>query len=370
MENVKTILISKKPLPYTKIGSWTSMYNYYLKTKNKLDYIICEDSENKTKDIIYKNSNKSAIQKIFFKIKKSNPNEHILNIIVSLVEKDTKYIIQFIDDFGAVTYLSEKLNAKFGKENFYYQFFYHGYAPFYGNFQSRKFYEAIDEMVLLTKLAYNVHKEYYTILPCKFSILHNGVDTKLFYKQTIETKQYLRKNEAIPQDKKIFIWLSQDRPKKGLDFLLNVWKKIEKGTKNNSELWIIGSHRKFNIPGVKNIGRVPNKELPKYYQMADVYLFPTLCQDGFGLSLAEALHSGCYPIASKLGGVPEVLQNGKYGILIENPHFENEWKSAIKKVMNSKIDDFQSNFDSNLYTLEKWSNQMNELIEDAKKTLL
>ena len=155
------------------------------------------------------------------------------------------------------------------------------------------------------------------------------------------------------------------------EFINNcLYKPYEKALKNNSELWIIGSNRKFDISGVKSLGRIPHKELPKYYQMADVYLFPTLCQEGFGLSLAESLHCGCYPIASKLGGVPEVLQNGKFGKLIENPHFENEWKDEIEAILQSNKKEFNNNFDNELYTLKNWSAQMNNLIEEAKKTLL
>lgn len=368
MNNIKTILISNKPLPYNNIGSWTSMYNNYLEGDHKIDYIICDEPEEKNEDVVYKSTNKSLSQRIYFKLNRINSNEHIFKIIASIFEPNTKYIIQFVDNFGGVTFISEKLNNKFGKENFYYQFFYHGYAPFFGNFQSRKFYESIDEMVLLTYLSYKEHIKYYTVLPCKFSILHNGVNSDDFKKINIEAKSKLRLKEGFSVDKKIFLWLSQDRPKKGLDFILNIWKKIDKNTKKDSEFWIIGSNRQFNVPGVKSIGRIPNKELPKYYQMTDVYLFPTLCQDGFGLSLAEALHCGCYPIASKLGGVPEVLQNGKFGKLIENPHFENEWKDEIEAVMLSKKE-LTNSFNVELYTLKTWNNQMNDLIEEAKKTL-
>ncbi len=370
MDQIKTILISKKPLPYSNIGSWTSMYNNYLERDHQIDYIICDEPNDRIQDVIYKTSDKNYTQKIYYKLTKSNFNRHLFKIIGSILQPNTKYIVQFIDDFGGFSYLSEKLNNKFGKDKFYYQFFYHGFAPFYGNFQSRNFFEAIDEMILLTHLSYKEHINYYTVLPCKFSILHNGINSDVFKKKTFEEKSKLRTQEGFSADKKIFLWLSQDRPKKGLDFILNIWKKIDNSLKNNSELWIIGSNRKFDISGVKSLGRIPHKELPKYYQMADVYLFPTLCQEGFGLSLAESLHCGCYPIASKLGGVPEVLQNGKFGKLIENPHFENEWKDEIEAILRSNKKEFNNNFDNELYTLKNWSTQMNILIEEAKKTLL
>ena len=367
---VKTILIANKSLPFSKIGSWTSMYDYYLQQEHYIDYIICPKPKTKYKNIEYKFTDNNIFQKIKIKYFNYHKFNFILKEIEDIIEPNTKYIVQFVDSFAGVNYIIKNLNKKYKKKRFYYQFFYHGFPPFYGNGEHEVFYNDIDEMILLTQKSYKEHVRLYTNLPCKFSILHNGVNTELFFKFSQEKKLELRQKEGFSIDKKIFLWLSQDRPKKGLDFILNVWKKIDEEVINDSELWIIGSNRQFNIQGVNSLGRKPNKDLPKYYQMADVYLFPTLCQEGFGLSLIEALHCGCYPIASKLGGVPEVLHNGKFGKLIENPHFEFEWKEEIERIMNSKIKDFQNNFDVKLYTLENWSKQMNVLINEAKKTIL
>ncbi|MCY1382045.1 hypothetical protein D9M69_700260 [compost metagenome] len=85
------------------------------------------------------------------------------------------------------------------------------------------------------------------------------------------------------------------------------------------------------------------------------------------MSLIEALHCGCYCIASALGGVPEVLQNGKLGRLIENPHFISEWKEAIEEFL-SKSSSYPS-IPKELYSKETWSQGMEERIFDAKKSL-
>ncbi len=53
-------------------------------------------------------------------------------------------------------------------------------------------------------------------------------------------------------------------------------------------LWVIGCEPKMPIEGVHYWGRIANEELPSYFQASDCYLFPTLWQEGFGLSLIEA----------------------------------------------------------------------------------
>lgn len=360
----KVILISQFPLPYSKIGSWTTLYQNYLEGKHSIDYIICEQPETRFPNIHYEIVGQTLTLKLKKKYYKNNYIGY-LEALEKILATGEKHIIQVVDNFGIIKPLQEFLASKGLRSRCYIQFFYHGFAPFYGNLDSRNFYEFIDEMVLLTYDSYKTHKEYYTILPCRFSVLHNGINTDKFYKITPEKKKALREKLGFTSEK-IFIWCSQDRPKKGLDLMLDVWNRIQE-KHDNCTLLVIGTNRKETIKGVVFLGKIPNSELPDYYQAADAYLFPTLWHEGFGLSLIEALHCGCYCIASALGGVPEVLQHGKLGRLIENPHFISEWIEAIEEFL-SESSSYPS-IPKELYSKERWSQGMEEKIFDAKKSL-
>lgn len=362
----KVILISQIPLPYSHIGSWTTLYHNYLHKNHSIDYIVCEKPENLYAEIEYgivASTNLKKFQNKFFKKKYLE----YFKALEKILDKEDKVIIQIIDNFGIVEPLIDFLKLKKKRDKCYLQFFYHGFSPYFENFSGRWFFESIDEMVLLTKDSYKTHKEYYTILPTKFSVLHNGIDTSKFHKVSIEEKENLKKQLEVT-NKKVFIWCSQDRPKKGLDFILDVWKRIDK-KENDVILLVIGAKRDIKIDGVFFLGRIPNNDLPKYYQIADCYLFPTLWHEGFGLSLIEALHCGCYCIASENGGVPEVLQYGKYGKLIENPNFIEEWCDAINSFLESDETHYV-NIPKTLYSMENWNNGMNAIINNAKKNLI
>jgi len=362
----KVILISQIPLPYSNIGSWTTLYHNYLSNDHLVDYIICAKPQNTYPQIEYKivsDTNWLKFQKRVLK----NKYLGYFKALDSILEKDEKFIIQIVDNFGIVKPLINFLEKTGKIDKCYFQFFYHGFAPFHENFHGRWFFEGIDEMVLLTKDSYKAHKEYYTILPTKFSVLHNGIDISKFHKVSIEEKENLKKQLEIT-NKKVFVWCSQDRPKKGLDFILDVWKRIDK-KENDAILLVIGAKRDIKIDGVFFLGRIANNDLPKYYQMADCYLFPTLWHEGFGLSLIEALHCGCYCIASENGGVPEVLQYGKYGKLIENPNFIEEWCDAINSFLLGNETNYV-NIPETLYSMENWNDGMNAIINNAKKNLI
>ena len=360
----KVILISQLPLPYSGIGSWTTLYRNYLESHHQIDYIVCENPEGKFKDIQYSLVSNDLITKIVKRGKK-NPYVGYLNALQNILKNDEKYILQVVDNFGIIKPLIALLQELGIRKNCYIQFCYHGFPPFYENFSGRWFFEAIDEMVLLTEDSYKAHKEYYTILPTRFSVLHNGVDTRKFHTLSKEEKQ-LGKEQFGVAGKKVFVWCSQDRPKKGLHIVLDAWKRVIEKRKDIA-LWVIGTEPKEAMEGVRYFGRIPNDELAKYLQLSDCYLFPTLWHEGFGLSLIEALHCGNYCIASANGGVPEVLQYGKFGKLIAKPNFVSEWENAILEY----TDDSQKNnlFDPELYTTKSWNAGMNSIITSAKKSI-
>lgn len=361
----QVVLISQVPLPYSKIGSWTTLYNNYLTHNHNIDYIICKQPQNFYPEVKYQIVENNLSIKLQNKISK-NPYLGYFKALEKIFEKEEKLILQIIDNFGIVKPLIDFLEKKGKRSECYLQFFYHGFPPFFENFTGRWFFESIDEMVVLTKDSYKAHKNYYTILPTKFSVLHNGIDTSKFYKINVQESESLKTELAITS-KKVFVWCSQDRPKKGLDLILEVWKTIHHQN-DDTILLVIGANRDIKIEGVSFLGKIPNDELPKYYQIADCYLFPTLWHEGFGLSLIEALHCGCYCIASANGGVPEVLQYGKLGKLVENPNFVQEWIDAIASFLNQDEVDYPI-IPKNIYSLENWNNEMNVIIENAKKSL-
>lgn len=362
----KVILLSQFPLPYSKIGSWTNMYKNYLSGDHQIDYIICQQPETLFGNVNYKIVKDTILLKIRRRIQKYY-RLGFIDALEAIIDenKGEKFIIQVVDNYKIVVKIHEMLLKRGVRQNCYIQIFYHGFTPFINLDRYPNFYENMDELVLLTKDSYTVHKNFYHIFPCKVSILPNGIDTNKFSMPTAVQREQL-KLEHDHAGKKVFIWCSQDRPKKGLTLILDVWKRIHAANKD-TVLLIVGAKRKVEIEGVIFIGKVPNDALPKYYQMSDCYLFPTLCHEGFGLTLVEALNCGCYCIASAYGGVPEVLQYGKYGKLIENPNFISEWETAITEYLSGK--ELPVLPQKKLYTIEDWAAGMNTIISNAKINL-
>jgi len=170
-----------------------------------------------------------------------------------------------------------------------------------------------------------------------------------------------------------FLWLSQDRPKKGLHIILRAWQQLAQKY-DNIELLVIGTKDKVHGKQIRWLGRIPNDQLPEYYQSVDFYLFPTLWHEGFGLSLAEAMKCGAICIASDIDPVSEVLGDGKYGRVVSFPHSPESWVKSIEEEMEKYIkknnsNPYAKNTPEKIYDLEEWCTNLERLMQKWERYL-
>ena len=107
----KVILISQVPLPFSKIGSWTTLYKNYLQKEHQIDFIVCEPPETQFENVKYSLVANDLIFKIRRKIKK-NRYLGYLEALDKILKPNEKYIIQIVDNFGIVKPLTSFFGCK------------------------------------------------------------------------------------------------------------------------------------------------------------------------------------------------------------------------------------------------------------------
>ena len=65
------------------------------------------------------------------------------------------------------------------------------------------------------------------------------------------------------------------------------------------------------------LGTVPQAEMQKWYARADVVVVPSVVQEGFGRVALEALVAGTPVVASTHGGLPEIVEDGVTGYVVD-----------------------------------------------------
>ncbi len=138
-------------------------------------------------------------------------------------------------------------------------------------------------------------------------------------------------------DEKILIHVSNLRPVKRVNDVLEIFNKVEKSVK--SKLLILGDgpdlevindfihHNPHLINKIKLLGKVDN--LYQVLKFADVFLLPSE-QESFGLAALEAMAAETPVISSNAGGIPEVNTHGETGFLAEVGNVEAMASYAIK----------------------------------------
>lgn len=86
---------------------------------------------------------------------------------------------------------------------------------------------------------------------------------------------------------------------------------------------------------VKLCGPVLSREiLREKYQNADIFAFPSHFE-GFPVALLEALSSGLACVGTKAGGIPDILDHGRVGLVV-NKESPSELASALLSLINDQ----------------------------------
>ena len=64
-------------------------------------------------------------------------------------------------------------------------------------------------------------------------------------------------------------------------------------------------------------GEISRKELLRYYRDSDLLVLPSILPEGFGIPIVEAACWGLPAVATRRGGIPEVIVDGETGRLVE-----------------------------------------------------
>ena len=76
---------------------------------------------------------------------------------------------------------------------------------------------------------------------------------------------------------------------------------------------------------------MPQEELLPYYQNADLVINPSL-SEAFGMTLVEAMATQTPVIATTIGGMPEIVDDGVTGLLVDPGNPQAIAKAAIELI--------------------------------------
>lgn len=221
--------------------------------------------------------------------------------------------------------------------------------------------KSLDNFILITKsqkktIENLIGKNYNS----KLKLIYNGIDEKKFFYSEVQNKDKIK----IAQ-------ISRLEKHKGIYDLIETFKDLKL---KNVELLIAGEGKEreniikkikeYNLE--KNIKLVGFIKTSTFLKEVDILVLPSY-SEGLPLILLEAMSSGVPIIATKVDGIPEIIENNVNGYLFSPGDIE-----ALKKLILDLVNDFEKRkkFSSNgrkklleMFTVKKMCVETYKLFE-------
>jgi glycosyltransferase involved in cell wall biosynthesis len=185
------------------------------------------------------------------------------------------------------------------------------------------------------------------------TVIPYGVDTEKFTSMHLERWKVntLKKKYKICGEK-IILAVGRLVERKGFHFLIEGMPSILKSVPN-AVLVIVGNgpekrvhinqaHKLGLDDKVKLISDVPQSDLLLLYNICDVFVLPSIVdkegdQEGFGIVLCEAMACGKPVVSTRTGGIPDIVKDGKNGILVEQKSVKELSRAVLDVLGNQKL---------------------------------
>ncbi|MGC6429626.1 MAG: glycosyltransferase family 4 protein [Jejuia sp.] len=315
MQDKLTVLVSNTEVPTTKIGSWTTRLTQLIQSYDVFDFILSPTSVNQTSIFCKKRkflSWRKAVRRLNLKYWVA---KDYISAISRLSKKASDITVVVMDDVHLLEAIALS-KLKF-RSHICLVFSFHGFRLELNHGTLK----LVDKILFLSEKAYEVSN--INDLSKKV-IVGNGVKNADFYPLSNKDYRIARQDRGYTPEDEILIWAANDRPKKGFHIFEKVTEQLLK-IYPHLKIIIIGTKNTIPNKNILNVGRVHHREISKYMQISNYYMFTTLYEEGFGLSMIEALKCGNTVIASNKGAISEVLGGKPQSYLIDNPENIDEW---------------------------------------------
>jgi UDP-glucose:(heptosyl)LPS alpha-1,3-glucosyltransferase len=185
----------------------------------------------------------------------------------------------------------------------------------------------------------------------------------------------LRDQWGVSENDIVFLFVSYDLKKKGIEPLVEAAAKLKRSGKENFKVVIAGGlpYRSL-VKHIENLGLQDTfifagrvKSIDEFYANSDVFVLPTY-YDACSLVVIEAMASGIPSITTIFNGASGIITDGKNGYILSHPPDPSDLADKMHLLMNNEkrqrmsAEAFRTGQE---YSAERNHREMMKVLDDA-----
>lgn len=269
----------------------------------------------------------------------------------NLIYKKTAKLVAKTNDYDYIVVENEMLLYNYVyRYNKKTRIVYHMHNDFYAMNRTPKCYETISKTAfkILTVSEYIKNRCLKIKETNNIVTLYNCIDTEIF--DGNKEKNY-RKKYKIKEDDIVIGFAGRLLKEKGILELVKAFKRVK--TNENIKLLIVGTRDYGKLKKdkyleniyseIKDIedkviftGHLDNTEMPLVYNTMNLLVIPSIWEEPFGCVAIEAMSMGLPIIATKSGGLVEIINTSNGFLIKKDKEIINELVEKLEVFINSK----------------------------------
>lgn len=233
----------------------------------------------------------------------------------------------------------------------------------------------IEQSDVVTAVSNALVKQTYELLDVQKPIqtVYNFVDERVYHKKNAN---HLKKEYGIDENEKVIIHVSNFRKVKRVPDVVCAFSLVRKHLP--AKLLLVGDGPEMTVVsrlvtelGLSDDVRFLGKQdkLDELYSISDVKMLLSE-KESFGLVLLEAMACGVPCIGTTIGGIPEVIEDGKTGFLCELGNVEEVANKALRILTDKHLHMYMAKQAVQTVYQKFYSGQIVEQYEDIYFSLV
>lgn len=214
------------------------------------------------------------------------------------------------------------------------------------NWVDRLFLRSTSSIIALSESHARYLERVDGIPPAKTTIIENGILPALYENPDVDRIRSLRNEFSLPEESKVVVMVAGLRPEKAHEALLQAASRLVRDRPDIRYLVVGDGPRRQELEQMAhglNLGLSvtfagERSDIPDLLNLADLLVLPSYAAvETLPLSIMEAMAAGVPVIASRVGSVPDMIEDGVNGRLISPGNAEDLASAIIELIDNEPL---------------------------------